>query len=209
MLPFLILAPHSEEMDKVARLPKQLVIQSVAIEDAAMVFRAIYHPLRLKIIQLIHKNGKVNVSALVKRLKIEQSLVSAQLAILREAGFVSAEREGQQINYSVNYKAIDKVRKLSPKLALIPQPKHEKVIKKKEVYPKKGQEALPSELLARELKIIRLICEQKNSEEIGKRMKLSKRTVEDYRRDVFRKTNAKNIIGVVLYAIKHELYKVS
>lgn len=208
--PFLILAPHSEKMGKVARLSKQLDIQSVAINDAALVYRAIYHPLRLRIIQLIHKHEKLNVTTLVKRLKQEQSLISFQLGILREAEIVEAQREGQQVIYAINYHRINQLRKLSPLLAFTPPPKHEVVIKKKEAdFKKQTKESLPSELLDRELTIIRLICEQKNSEEIGKKMKLSKRTVEDYRRDVFMKTKAKNVVGVVLYAIRHKLYKVN
>jgi two-component system, NarL family, response regulator NreC len=57
----------------------------------------------------------------------------------------------------------------------------------------------------RELEIIRLICQQNSSREISDKLYLSSRTVEGYRTKILEKMNAKNTVGVVVYALKHNL----
>lgn len=59
----------------------------------------------------------------------------------------------------------------------------------------------------RELDIIKLMCEQYTSKEIAQRLGLSIRTVESHREKIQEKAEAKNSIGIVVYAIKHELFK--
>jgi DNA-binding NarL/FixJ family response regulator len=60
----------------------------------------------------------------------------------------------------------------------------------------------------RETEIIKLICEQFTNKEIAKTLKISIRTVESHREKIQEKTDAKNSIGVVIYAIKHGIYEV-
>jgi two-component system response regulator NreC len=57
----------------------------------------------------------------------------------------------------------------------------------------------------RELHIIKLICQQNSSKEISDKLFLSSRTVEGYRTKILEKMNAKNTVGVVVYALKHNL----
>jgi DNA-binding NarL/FixJ family response regulator len=59
----------------------------------------------------------------------------------------------------------------------------------------------------REIQIIRLICEQLTTKEIAAALELSQRTIDTYRDQIQRKTNSKNMAGVVLYAVKNGLYK--
>lgn len=59
-----------------------------------------------------------------------------------------------------------------------------------------------------EVKIIKLICRQKNSGEIAEQLGLSKRTVEGYRETILRKTGSKTLVGIVLYAVKHGLHTI-
>ncbi len=61
----------------------------------------------------------------------------------------------------------------------------------------------------KELKVIKLICEELTNKEIAEKLNLSKRTVEGYREQILEKINAKNIVGVVLYAIKNKIIHVS
>ncbi|HEV7333127.1 MAG TPA: response regulator transcription factor [Flavisolibacter sp.] len=57
-----------------------------------------------------------------------------------------------------------------------------------------------------ETEIIQLVCEQLSSKEIAERLNLKRRAVESYREKIQRKIGARNMIGIVLYAIKHRLY---
>lgn len=59
----------------------------------------------------------------------------------------------------------------------------------------------------KELEIIRLICEQYASKEIAHLTQLSKRTVDKYRDSIIHKTKSMNSAGVVIYAIRHGIYK--
>ncbi|RXK60671.1 response regulator transcription factor [Lacibacter luteus] len=58
-----------------------------------------------------------------------------------------------------------------------------------------------------EQEIIRLICEQYASKEIALLTQLSKRTIDKYRDVIMQKTGSVNIAGIVVYAIRHGLYK--
>ena len=60
-------------------------------------------------------------------------------------------------------------------------------------------------LTERELAIVRLICAENNSKEIGEKLCMSARTVEGIREDLLKKIGAKNIAGIVMYAMKHNL----
>lgn len=58
----------------------------------------------------------------------------------------------------------------------------------------------------KEKDIIRLICEEKTSKEIGELLFMSSRTVEGHRVKILEKMNVKTTAGVAIYAIKNGLY---
>lgn len=60
----------------------------------------------------------------------------------------------------------------------------------------------------RELEIIQLICRQQTNKEIATNLGISIRTVESHREKIQEKTDSKNLAGVVIYAIRHELFTV-
>ena len=77
------------------------------LQKAKSKVRALYHPLRQSILVLINENGnRMNVTDIYVKLRIEQSVASQHLAILRNEGFVTTEREGKTIWYSTNADAI-------------------------------------------------------------------------------------------------------
>jgi DNA-binding NarL/FixJ family response regulator len=58
----------------------------------------------------------------------------------------------------------------------------------------------------KEKEIIRLICLEKSSEEIGKILLMSKRTVDGIRAKILIKMNVKTTAGVAIYAIKNAIF---
>ncbi len=68
-------------------------------------FKALAHPLRIQIIDAL-RGGEIGVSDLCTRLKVEQSSVSQQLALLRSRNIVVGRKEGQNVYYSIRDKAI-------------------------------------------------------------------------------------------------------
>src|SRR5882724_7088484 len=79
------------------------------LKKAAMVLRAINHKLRQQILKLIDENGKMTVTEIYVKLRLEQSVASQHLAILRKAGFVKTERDGKFIYYSINTSRLQEV----------------------------------------------------------------------------------------------------
>lgn len=59
----------------------------------------------------------------------------------------------------------------------------------------------------KEITVMKLICQECSNQEIANQMILSKRTVEGYREKILEKINAKNSVGIVIYAIRHNIYK--
>ncbi|MBL4708700.1 MAG: response regulator transcription factor [Flavobacteriales bacterium] len=60
-------------------------------------------------------------------------------------------------------------------------------------------------LTDRELEVLLLICQQFTTQEIAKRLYISVKTVERHRTNLFHKTQSKNVVGLVLYALKYQL----
>lgn len=90
---------------------KGLSMELEEFKKAALALRALNHKVRQQILSLIHEKEEITVSEIYAKLKLEQSLTSSYLAILRRAGIVKTRREGQSIHYSVNYDHIAQVEK--------------------------------------------------------------------------------------------------
>lgn len=58
----------------------------------------------------------------------------------------------------------------------------------------------------KEIKVIRLICEEYTNKEIGAKLGLSMKTIDNRRAVIMRKTKSRNAVGIVKYAIKHKLF---
>lgn len=64
---------------------------------------------------------------------------------------------------------------------------------------------LEEQLTEKEIKVLQLIAQEKNSTEIADLMNVSVRTVETYRRNLYKKIKVKNVVGLAMYAIKNNL----
>lgn len=60
-------------------------------------------------------------------------------------------------------------------------------------------------LTARELEILRLVCQELTTQEIAQRLFISIPTVETHRRNLMQKVGCKTSIGLVKFAVKHGL----
>jgi DNA-binding transcriptional ArsR family regulator len=75
-------------------------LQRPLSEVKAGLFRALAHPARVRALEVLSE-GPRTVGELQQEIGIESSHLSQQLAVLRRAGVVSANREGSSVVYSV------------------------------------------------------------------------------------------------------------
>jgi DNA-binding transcriptional ArsR family regulator len=90
---------------------EQIKLDYVAVKNAAMTLRAINHKLRQQIVKLLEENKRMNVTDIYVKLRLEQSVASQHLAILRRANIVITERDGKFIHYALNHARIAAVAK--------------------------------------------------------------------------------------------------
>jgi len=86
--------------------------QMKEIAEAAGYVRAICHPIRMKILRLLDKQPGKPVTHIYTKLKMEQSIVSQHIKILRNAGLLELERNGKYIYYTVNYARVKRLNKV-------------------------------------------------------------------------------------------------
>lgn len=87
------------------------------LRKAVLVLRSINHKLRQSIVNLLEEKEKLTVTEIYIKLRLEQSVASQHLAILRKAGVVLTEREGKFIYYKLDKKRLAEIMKLVEALA--------------------------------------------------------------------------------------------
>jgi DNA-binding transcriptional ArsR family regulator len=66
----------------------------------AAFFRALAHPVRIRILEVLVK-GEKSVQELQAALGVDQPVVSQQLAVLRSTNIVTARKEGVSVRYTL------------------------------------------------------------------------------------------------------------
>jgi DNA-binding transcriptional ArsR family regulator len=64
-------------------------------------FRALAHPVRIRILEVLSEKGERSVQELQEALGLEQPLVSQQLAVLRAKNVVTPRKVGTTVNYAL------------------------------------------------------------------------------------------------------------
>ncbi len=65
-------------------------------------FKALAHPVRLRIVEALDRAGEACVCHLESVLDLRQAYLSQQLSVLRRAGIVQDQREGMNVFYSLS-----------------------------------------------------------------------------------------------------------
>jgi len=88
------------------------------LRKAVLVLRAINHKLRQRIIYLLEEHDKMTVTDIYIKLRLEQSVASQHLAILRRSGVVATDRSGKFIYYSLDQGRLNQIARLVEELAV-------------------------------------------------------------------------------------------
>ena len=86
-------------------------VDYVSLKKAALIIRALNHKLRQQIVKLLDVSKRLTVTEIYVELRLEQSVASQHLAILRRAGIVKTERDGKFIYYTIGHERISHIMK--------------------------------------------------------------------------------------------------
>ena len=81
-------------------------VDYLQVKKSSLILRALNHKLRQQILKLLEEQIKLTVTEMYIQLRLEQSVASQHLAILRRAGIVKTQREGKFIYYLLNHERI-------------------------------------------------------------------------------------------------------
>jgi DNA-binding transcriptional ArsR family regulator len=87
------------------------------LRKAVLVLRAVNHKLRQNVIDLLEESDSLTVTDIYIKLRLEQSVASQHLAILRRAGVVITDRNGKFIYYSIDKERLAQISRLVEELA--------------------------------------------------------------------------------------------
>ena len=89
-----------------------LIWKSKEVDEvqAAGVFHALAHPIRLRIVRMLLENEWA-CQDIVDKLPVAQSTVSQHLKVLKQAGIVQDSAQGQRRRYAFREDALERVKK--------------------------------------------------------------------------------------------------
>ncbi|MDX1908225.1 MAG: metalloregulator ArsR/SmtB family transcription factor [Bacteroidia bacterium] len=71
------------------------------LENASETLRALAHPIRLAILDLLHIHNRLTVTEIHEALEIEQAVASHHLRILKDRQVLVAQRDGKNTYYAL------------------------------------------------------------------------------------------------------------
>jgi ArsR family transcriptional regulator len=84
----------------------KVTFQQEKLQVSTELMRALAHPLRLKILEFLDQNKNIQVNQIYNTLKIEQSIASQHLRILKNAGVLVADKDGKYMHYNIDYQRV-------------------------------------------------------------------------------------------------------
>ena len=88
---------------------KKAHIDIEKLEKAASKLRAMAHPMRIAIVDLLTANKRLTVTETYNKLSIEQATASHHLNILKNKGLLESKRDGKMILYSLKNDALTRL----------------------------------------------------------------------------------------------------
>lgn len=86
---------------------KRLTLEQ--LDNAAEMLKAIAHPMRMAIIELLEKGRMLTVTEIHELLSIEQSSTSHHLGILKNKGVLASKRKGKNTFYFLKHERLSQI----------------------------------------------------------------------------------------------------
>lgn len=79
------------------------------LEQAASTLKALAHPMRIAILNMLENDKRLTVTEIHEKLRIEQSAASHHLGILKNKGVLQSKREGKNTYYFLQNEGMSKI----------------------------------------------------------------------------------------------------
>jgi DNA-binding transcriptional ArsR family regulator len=86
-----------------------IIINKEKFEKAAYILKAVAHPTRLAIIQLLDIQSDLTVNEICETLNCEQSLISHHLINMKLRGILQSHKDGLNVYYSLKEREVTKL----------------------------------------------------------------------------------------------------
>ncbi len=106
------MAASKQKMVTLNTEKKAIKLNYSDLRQGVVTLRAVNHRLRQDIIELLSESEPMTVTDIYVKLRLEQSVASQHLAILRRAGIVLTDRKGKYIYYTLNTEKLSLIAKL-------------------------------------------------------------------------------------------------
>ncbi len=83
-----------------------------AVEELARLAKAVGHPARVQILQLLARHESCICGDIVDELPLAQSTVSQHLKVLKDAGLIRGEIDGPRVCYCIEPRALRRLKSL-------------------------------------------------------------------------------------------------
>ncbi|MBT3747690.1 MAG: helix-turn-helix transcriptional regulator [Bacteroidetes bacterium] len=84
-------------------------LQPEQLEKAAIMLKAIAHPMRISIISFLEDGKKLTVTEIHEKLNLEQSTTSHHLGILKDKGVLASKRDGKNTYYFLRHEQLSNI----------------------------------------------------------------------------------------------------
>ncbi len=89
-------------------------IQDEEVDAYVVLLKALSHPVRLRMVDLIRQNGgDVCVCEFEQHFELTQPTISHHLKILRDASIIRSRQEGTWVHHSIEMSSFNRVRQLT------------------------------------------------------------------------------------------------
>jgi DNA-binding transcriptional ArsR family regulator len=76
-------------------------LREEVVETTARMLKCLGHPLRLRILDLLEREGELTVSEVQEALGLEQAVCSQHLSLMRDKGILARRKDGVHVYYSL------------------------------------------------------------------------------------------------------------
>ncbi len=84
-------------------------ISKERLEKAAFILKAVAHPMRLAILEILRYHERMSVNEICEAIDCEQSLMSHHLINLKLKGILGSTKDGQNVYYWLKEKDVTKL----------------------------------------------------------------------------------------------------